>query len=297
MRRHHERHARGDRGAERRQVLAEQLLRRAGEADRRVVGVLGRGAEAGEVLGGGGDVGAAVALDRRAGERRDLLGVAGEGAAAHHRAAGDVGDRREVDVDARGAQVVRRGAGVGAGALRRRRGGLAFDGRRPREVADLAALLVGGDERRAARRALQPGGEARERRLRGDVVLEQDHARGAARLQRLRDVGGRPGAGEAHDDELPDLAAERELARLLHRRRRRGRARGRGAGAGLWVVVAGADGDADHERERGGDHEGQPPPPGLGRHPESSRSAWPAASPSSVMTSRSTRLSTSQRWW
>ena len=47
----------------------------------------------------------------------------------------------------------------------------------------------------------------------------------------------------------------------------------------------------------GGDREGQPPPPGLGRHPESSRSAWPAASPSSVITSRSTRLSTSQRWW
>ena len=164
-------------------------------------------------------------------------GLARELAAAERRAGDrrDVADRREAHRDPEPAQ---RGAGrLGVGAhgarrrlLRRRRGR-----RRPRHDPDLAALLVDGDHRapagvaeRAGQRAQLLGGD--------DVVAEQDRARRAPLPQRPEDVVGRCRAGEAQDDQLADLLAEREAVD----RRGGGRAAAPSCGAGALVAPGAA---------------------------------------------------------
>ena len=189
---------------------------------------------------------------------RDLLGVAGE---ARPRITGPGRRRRrpgEVDVDARGAQVVRRGAGVGAGALGRRRGGLAV--RRAAPTAGCGSRRPPGRWRRARRRRAARCSRAVRRVRRGcerDVVLEQDHARGAARLQRA--AGRRPaarGPAKRMTTSWPTWRRSESL-RASSRRRRGVAVARRGGGRRFGSSSAGADRDADHQRERGGDHEGR----------------------------------------
>jgi hypothetical protein len=142
---HHELHAGRDRTAERRQPHPP-------EAHRVVVGVLGCGAEPGEVLGRCGDVPGLEPADERGRELRDERRGTRERAAAEKapRRELGVGNGREVDVDARTAERRRGGPRFPADLLdavvaeRARRLG----GRGPGEPANRAAFLVDREEQR-----------------------------------------------------------------------------------------------------------------------------------------------------
>ena len=147
--------------------------------------------------------------------------------------------------------------------------GLRIRRRRPGDVADHAALLVGAHDRRRARGAARRVEGLRERAqlLRGrDVLLEQDRARGPAVAQDAADVGRGGRALEAQDDELADLLAHAQAVDGLRRgrrvgRRRRGRLgrRARRRRRRRVGIVAGgrAERDAEHERGAGGGEHGR----------------------------------------
>jgi hypothetical protein len=134
-------------------VDGPQLAQPDANADRAEVGVGGRRAEAGEVLGRGGHAaGAQTAREgraepahpRRTEAEAALLGL--QGALGAH----DVDDRREVDVHARGAQRGGGRAPLGEGDRRPPRGGHGRRAARGRAGQPLhaAALLIDHEQQR-----------------------------------------------------------------------------------------------------------------------------------------------------
>ena len=213
------------------------------------------------MLGRRGHPGRPHSLDRGAGARRDAAGVAGEGAEAHHRgrAAGHVGDRRQVHVHAGASQLAAAGASALADRLRSALRGLSGGRAGPAHGADLTALLVCHDEGLAARLALHRSGQTSPLVRRARVEAEQDHPGGLTGPQASADVVGRCRVREARDDQLADLLAKAQavdgceqpplllvLSRFVGRGLRR-----------LFVAASRPDGEAGYEgRQAGGQEQG-----------------------------------------
>ncbi len=224
VREHHRLGSRPDAGGEGKQV------RPAGDRHPRVVGVPVRRPEAGEVLEGRTD--RLVVADRRRDQPGDAPRTAREGARVHERAgAAAVGHRGQVEVDAGGAQVARGRPGRGAGLRGRFDQVLVGGGGRPAQDPDRTALLVGRDQRVAARRALQRTRQPARPREARRVVVEQHDARRALAPQGVEDVRLRRIAHEAHHDDLPGEIARGHLLR---------------GGAGSSDGGGGDDGDQPH---------------------------------------------------
>ena len=186
-----------------------------------VVGVDGGGSDTGEVLRCGEHAGLLEPLRELVGERGDRVGVASERAAL----AGDEALRRRRDVD-HGSEVhVHPGGGerppclltflerlarvAGRRHLRRRE-----VGRRTREAADRATLLVHRDQQRrvAARagRGLQLIGEGPRLRYGLDVGREEDDSPDRAVLDALKQALRRRRSREPDHDALTDEPVERD---------------------------------------------------------------------------------------
>ena len=187
VREHHERHAGGDRGAERDQVA----LHAAAHERRAVVGVHVRAAEAGEVLRGGGHAAPTTCPRPRracgprsppaspAKARERITGAAPPGTSATGARFTFTPAPRSCRAAARAPRAHRPPASPCSGWPAGRPG--------PADRADLAALLVDHHQRRPARRrAAARAVRPRHCAARAGVEAEQDHARRSRRARRRR---------------------------------------------------------------------------------------------------------------
>ena len=257
MREHHQRHVRPHGGAERHQLALLEHGARHGNRDGSVVGVDRGRAQAGKVLGGGRHARAAQAGHGSRRARGHLARPAGEGPSAQRRRArGHVGHRGQVHVHAESAQlaagVASEGAHLGRAAL------LRLPRLRPGDLqrANLAALLVHGDQGAPPGPALHGPGECPPLLRRAPVAAEQDHPRRLTGLQAAAEVGRHGRAVEARDEHLADLLAQRQALHRLLRSLSQSR-----IAVARRVGPVGAHGHPHRERQGGRGAERQQPAP------------------------------------
>jgi len=271
------REGRVDRGAEHHQLapggdegLVGPLVDRPqiplGEVDPfdREVGVFGRGAEAGEVLAGGGHAAGLQRLgegDRGGFDPRCRRAEAAFGLGDDPAGPADVEHRGEIDVDAQltqggGGGATLPGAEGGAAGAHLAGGG----GGSPADPLHQAALLVDHDQQRVAqlRRPLdllQRGDQALARGATGEVLGEEDDTRHPARADRGAQTRGDRGSRQADGDPLAGELARRQGAGDVGLRPRS-------------VAGTGAEGCPEGKRphSQAGEQAQSNPPPSL-RHP------------------------------
>ena len=251
VRAHDQRRPRAHRGRERQQVGALQLGARGGDGHGGVVGVLGGPAQAGEVLGRGPHPLAPVGACGCRGQLGHLTAAAGKRSSRHDGAqrVGHVAHGGQVHVHAPGAQPAGGVAGGRGDRLHRPLPPLRGLGGRERQGADVAALLVGRHQGRAAGGALEARGQRAQGGGVGRVLGEQDDAGALAASQTADDVLGRGRAVEAHDQQLADPALQGQPGSFGGHRPGAWRGPTDVLRAGLLVVTRARD-QADDQRQR-----------------------------------------------